>query len=359
MPRRWKGPRLYLREREHWTGPRWFILDGGHEESTGCAADDVAGAEQALASYIAAKHKAPKTGGQLDKTAIADVILLYLQEHAPKTKSFDFIRHTAKPIAQWWGDKTLSRINAKTCGEYVAWRVKQGVSDQTARHDLKTLRAAIRYYHTSEYGPLLAVPTVTVPPRRPQRRNYWHPRPEAAARLRAAHQLRYEHMERMLLIGYYTGTRPGATMRLYWHPTPAGGWFDLETETLHRRPDNEPETKKRQPPARIHRRLMFFLRKWKAKDEARGINCVIHWHGKPIRKLRRSWGTVARAAGAERKDGPHIMRHTAATWLMQAGVDPYEAAGYLGMSVETLMDTYGHHHPAFQERAARAGGKRK
>ena len=163
MPRKAKGPRLYLREHEHWNGPRWFIRDGGHEESTGCAADDVAGAEQALGRYIAAKHKAPKTGGQLEKTAIADVILLYLKEHAPKTKSLDFIRHTAKPIAEWWGDKTLAKINAKTCGEYVAWRVAQGVSDQTARHDLKTLRAAIRYYHTSEYGPLLALPTVTVP----------------------------------------------------------------------------------------------------------------------------------------------------------------------------------------------------
>ena len=91
------------------------------------------------------------------------MILLYLKEHAPKTKSLDFIRHTATPIAKWWGNKTLAKINAKTCGEYVAWRVAQGVSDQTARHDLKTLRAAIRYYHTSEYGPLLAIPTVTVP----------------------------------------------------------------------------------------------------------------------------------------------------------------------------------------------------
>jgi integrase len=359
MPRKAKGPRLYLRERQHWTGKHWVIRDGGHEESTGCFADDVAGAEQALARYITAKHKAPKTGGQLDKTAVADVVLLYLEEHAPNTKSFDFIRHTAKPIAQWWGDKTLARVNAKTCAEYVAWRVVQGVSDQTARHDLKTLRAAIRYYHTSEYGPLLAIPTVTVPPRRPQRRNYWHTRSEAAARIKAARRLGLGHVLRMLLIGYYTGTRPGATMRLHWHPTPAGGWFDLETETLHRRPDDEPETKKRQPLARIHRRLMFFLCKWKGKDEAAGINCVIHWHGEPIKKLRRSWASVATEAGATRKDGPHIMRHTAATWLMQAGIDLYEAAGYLGMSVETLTDTYGHHHPSFQQNAARACGKKR
>ena len=114
-------------------------------------------------SHRSTEH--PKTGGQLDKTTVADVVLLYVKEHAPKTKSLDFIRHTAKPIGDWWGDKTLAQINVKTCAEYVVWRVRQGVSDQTARHDLKTLRAAINYYNSSEYGPLLSLPVVTVPAR--------------------------------------------------------------------------------------------------------------------------------------------------------------------------------------------------
>jgi hypothetical protein len=33
--------------------------------------------------------------------------------------------------------------------------------------------------------------------------------------------------------------------------------------------------------------------------------------------------------------------------LMQAGTDPWEAAGFLGMTVETLMSRYGHHHPDY------------
>src|SRR5712671_96120 len=36
---------------------------------------------------------------------------------------------------------------------------------------------------------------------------------------------------------------------------------------------------------------------------------------------------------------------SAATWLMQRGTGPWEAAGYLGMSVEMLLERYGHHHP--------------
>ena len=55
---------------------------------------------------------------------------------------------------------------------------------------------------------------------------------------------------------------------------------------------------------------------------------------------------------------PHIIRHTAATWQMQAGTDLYEAAGYLGMTPETLWEEYGHHHPDFQSKAASAVARR-
>jgi integrase len=49
---------------------------------------------------------------------------------------------------------------------------------------------------------------------------------------------------------------------------------------------------------------------------------------------------------------PHSLRHTAATWLMQAGVEMWDAAGFLGMTVEVLSRTYSHHHPSYQNSAA-------
>jgi integrase len=55
----------------------------------------------------------------------------------------------------------------------------------------------------------------------------------------------------------------------------------------------------------------------------------------------------------------HSLRRTAATWLMQAGVDMWEAAGWFGMTVEQLEADYGHHHPDFQEGVAEAFGARR
>src|SRR5436305_5496021 len=49
---------------------------------------------------------------------------------------------------------------------------------------------------------------------------------------------------------------------------------------------------------------------------------------------------------------------SAATWLMQAGVEKWEAAGFLGMSVQMLDRVYGHHHHDYLRSAARAIGYR-
>ena len=68
--------------------------------------------------------------------------------------------------------------------------------------------------------------------------------------------------------------------------------------------------------------------------------------------------TAVRLAKLPGKVIPHTLRHTAATWLMQGGVSMCRAAGFLGMSVETLDRVYGHHHPDYLSDAADAIGRK-
>jgi len=363
MPRKRLPPHLFLDVREPRKPNFWRIRDGKNRPSTGSLEHDLAAAEQALAAYITAKYRPPiGLGSQL---LIDEVMAAYLRDHAAESRSREFLVHTARPIVEWWTGKRIAEVNKTNCRAYVKWRTAQvrkrhpnsnkptvNITDQTARHELKTLRAALNWYK-SEHDPQMIVPTVTLPKKAPTRTNYWLTRGEVAARLRRARKhAQTRHLCRVLLIGIYSGTRPGAILELRWLSSPSAGWIDLETGTLHRAAERE--SNKRKPPARIHARLLPHLRRWYQADIAEGISHVVHYAGQPIRKLRRAWATIS-----DGRDGPHICRHTAATWLMQAGVDLYEASGYLGMTPETLWSTYGHHHPSFQETASRAVSKRR
>src|SRR5271168_2216711 len=68
--------------------------------------------------------------------------------------------------------------------------------------------------------------------------------------------------------------------------------------------------------------------------------------------VRKGFSAAVEAADIGKHVTSHALRHTAATWLMQRGVDPWQAAGFLGMTVQTLEQVYGHHHPDFQREAA-------
>lgn len=377
MPRHAKGPRLYLRKRRG--RPAVYVIrDGSDEHSTGCGADDLAGARRALEAHLAAAHRPPqRAADDLARILIADVINAYLTEHAPTAARADFLTYTAGSALRWWGTKTLADVRAQACRDYVAWRTAETahrhpnskkpprqVSVATARHDLKTLRAAIEHYH-AEHGPLPSVPVVTMPDP-PAPRDRWYARDEAARLIRALRRSRRSrHLIRLVLIGLYTGTRSGAMKRLRWLPSVDGGWIDLERGVMHRRGSGERKSRKRQPPVRLGDRLLAHLRRWHRMDQGEGARYgakrrrprastyVVHHYGRPIDNVRKAYTAAAAIAGVA-GTGPHTLRHTAATWLMQAGVAHAEAAALLGMSIQTLEDVYGHHHPDFQHAAANA-----
>jgi hypothetical protein len=47
---------------------------------------------------------------------------------------------------------------------------------------------------------------------------------------------------------------------------------------------------------------------------------------------------------SDNRVSPHTLRQHRFDLLMQRGADPWQAAGYLGMSLDVLLNTYGHHH---------------
>jgi integrase len=196
---------------------------------------------------------------------------------------------------------------------------------------------------------------VTMPEAPPPRDIEAWSKSDAAARLRAARRSpKTRHLCRLILIGLRTGSRPGAIMKMRWVSSAHAGWFDLENGIMYRRGSGEVRSKKRQPPCRIHTKLLPHLRRWKRLDEQRGITRVVHYQGLPVLRVKHSWEGVRRAARYGTRDTPHVLRHSAVTWWMHEGIDIATIGGYVGMTPEILWSIYGHHHPRWQADIANA-----
>ena len=164
------------------------------------------------------------------------------------------------------------------------------------------------------------------------------------------------HLARFILIALYTGTRAGAIASASPHRGAGRSFVDLERGIFYRLAEGATPTKKRQPPAPIPARLLAHMRRW----HANGIvtDRFVEWNEAPVASVKTALKTAVRLAGLTGRVTPHTFRHTAATWLMQNGVSMWRAAGFLGMSVETLDRVYGHHHPDYLSDAAEAIGRK-
>lgn len=273
---------------------------------------------------------------------ISDVLTVYGQEVAIHRKSARNIGYHISNLLGWWHDKTAADVTQKNCRAYAATKASQGASG-----DLKYLSSALKYWHTSEYGPLRSAPVLWRPEANPPRERYLT-RSEAARLLWAAR--RYNHLKRMILLGLYTGSRPGVLLALKWNQ------IDLKGKMLSRVPAGaKQDARKRAPKVRLGRRISAHLKRWKKMDGGEGLVCgftdTFHPGIRQVKDPHGAWKKVLKAAkltGVTR----HTLRHTRATWMVQAGVPMWEAAGFLGMSTKTLERVYAHHSPDHQERAA-------
>jgi integrase len=275
-------------------------------------------------------------------------------------------------LSDFWGDKRVSYVCEKTCGDYVAWRTAQAdrrakangrtIKISTAKRELVTLSAALNWCARNKDNnakPILnrAAPAVHMPAIA-ERRDRWLDRRDVARLLWGALGWNVKtgkrdrtrinrHIARFILIYFYTGTRHTAILRLQWMANVNGGWIDFKSGIINRRPEDAIETNKRRTPCPIPDRLLPHLLRWRRLT----ARYVIEFEGNPVTgKLRRAWNTARELAGFGPDITPHVLKHSCATVLLRAGKSTRQVAAVLGTSEQVIENTYGHH--AMDEKAA-------
>ncbi|WP_292156799.1 site-specific integrase [Brevundimonas sp.] len=279
-------------------------------------------------------------------------------------------------LAEFFGEMTCHQINAETSKAYVKARTtgevgRQPVAVSTAKRELDTLGAALNYTHRA--GKLdRPIPVLKPDYAAPEAR--WLTKPEVQRLLRGA--LGYEptgldgagrgtgwrrvtapnyHVARFILIALHTATRSAAVLALRWEPSAYAGWVDLAAGRIYRKGLMERDTRKARPPCPIPDALLPHLRRW------RRITAVgpCEYKGETIQRVRRGFDSARVLAKLGEEVTPHTLKHTCITWLLQAGVQPWEVAGFTGTSEKTIREVYGHHCPDHMENARKALSRRR
>lgn len=335
MPRRNAGPRLkWLDKRGCWYIV-WTERGRSRQRSTGTAHREEA--HVALAQFLRAAGR--RSGIRDPAEVLVTDLLVDYAEAKSDTIAAARIGYAVDALTGFWAGRVVADVTDQSCAQYVAARCRAA---GTVRRELGTLRAAINHAR-------LTRPVEVKLPEAPPPRDRWLTRKEAASLVRAARtpQARL-YLPLFILIGLYTGRRKEAILSLRWPQVDLDAGL-IDFDGTGRR------TKKRRGKAPIPARLLPHLRRaWKRGTE---MGFVLHDHGERLGDVKKGYAGACRRAGLVGVT-PHTLRHTAATWLMQAGVDLWEASGYLAMSVETLKNTYGHHHPDYLRAAADAIGRR-
>lgn len=351
--------------------------EGGRikQRSTGTA--DSGTAEAALAEFIQERARGVRTGPRdPSEFSIDEALDLYGTEHAPNAADPERIGYAIAALVPFWGSRMVGDVTRETCRAYGRHR---GMKPGTIRRELATLRAAINY--AKEEGRLTYAPTVHLP-QKPEGRDRWLRREEAAALLNAArngHESTRGYLPLFILIGLYTGARKGAILGLRWPQV------DFVAGRINFNEPGRERTSKGRAHLPIPKRLLTFLRL--ARRRGTDLGYVIHRHGERVASIKRGFNAACIDAGlaepvmvAGVADGenvmvpkldaegavivkqsisPHVLRHTCGTWLAQRGVPLDKIGAWLGHTDGRTTQLYAHHHPDFMAEALHAADRRR
>jgi integrase len=211
------------------------------------------------------------------------------------------------------------------------------VADGSVRREISVLRAAMSWAVREKW--LEEAPYVEMPPK-PPARDRWLTKDEVDRLIQSAGSA---HIRLFVVLAYHTAARAGAILDLTWDRV------DLDRRLIDYHRQRRTITKKRRATVPIN---VVALAELQAARMVAVSDHVIEFRGKPVSSIKTGFARASRRAAIDCT--PHVLRHSAATHMVMAGVPMIEIARMLGDTVAMIESTYGKHSPDFLRRAADA-----
>lgn len=285
-----------------------------------------------LAAWVHAKSR---TDVILGEQTVAVIFVAYLQDREADGKGVRVMRADWKALQPFFGEMAPQAIEAEICRQYARERLET-VSQGTVWTELTRLRSAINWAIKRRVLAPAAAGYVWVPQK-----------PEGRKRVLASDEIERllagcnaPHIRLFVVVALATGARTAAILELTWDRVDfERGIIDLKAEDVV-----NPLTKK----ARKGRAVLPMSDAVRAAlSEARTgalTDHVIEWNGEAVSSITKGFAAACKRAGIVGVT-PHTIRHTVATVLDDAGIDPRLVSRFLGHRSMASTAIYTHPKP--------------
>ena len=241
---------------------------------------------------------------------------------------------TWKALGPFFGKMIGSHITEADCRAYQSRRQAQGKAASTITTELSLLRACINR-HYGKAAPKIYVPPPSAP------REHWLTKQEVRTLVQSASS---SHVALFLTLAATTGARAQAILDLTWDRV------DFGTNQINYQPAGRNITNKRRTRVPMNAALRTAMEK---AYDGRLTDHVIEWNGQPVSTVKKALQRLSRKTNIH--VSPHVLRHSAAVWMAQEGVDMAKISQYLGHTdLKVTMAYYAHFHPSHMKDAADA-----
>lgn len=229
------------------------------------------------------------------------------------------------------------QITREVCRGYRDERYRAGRKPNTVRKELEVVRAALNFHKRGDKA------VFELPPPPPPKERYLS-KDEVRKLLKATRK--YPHLRAFVALSVSTGARQSALLELTWDRV------DMNRRmiklSLGQAIDEQMKSRAVVP---MNRRAYRYLRVLQA---AATSPYVIEWGGDRVRSVKKGFAAACERAGISGVT-PHVLRHTAASWMAMAAIPMFDISRYLGHSDTRVTERrYAKLSPEYLRTAAKA-----
>lgn len=265
---------------------------------------------------------------------VGQIVDGYIEERRAKVADARRMEDAWRAAKATLGHLRPDQITGAVCRQYAASRRAMGRKDGTIIKELNVVRAALNWRKAA--GHTFELPQAPPPRDRHLTRDEFRRLLDAAAP--------EPHIRLFCVLGLATAGRAAAILGLTWDRV------DFDRGLIRLGVVGERRMKGR---ATVPMTAMAREALTEAKRGARSPY-VIEYAERGVGSVKKGFAAACRRAGIEGVS-PHILRHTAAVWMAEAGVSMDEIASYLGHSDPRLTyRVYAKFSPTYLAKAASA-----